>query len=103
MSEGLVTSTGAPQGTVLSPPPLTLYTSDCQDNSETCHLQNLSDDTAVVGCIRGGEETEYRGRVDHFVEWCGLKHLMLNVTKSEGDVAGPQEELDTLKENHHSG
>ena len=34
-----------------------------------------------MGCIRGGEETKYRGFVDHFVEWCGANHLMLNVNK----------------------
>ncbi|KAI3368493.1 hypothetical protein L3Q82_025503, partial [Scortum barcoo] len=34
----------------------TLYTSDFQYNSESCHLQKFSDDSAVVGCIREGEE-----------------------------------------------
>ena len=52
-AEGSVGNTGAPQGTVLSPLFFTLYTSNFQVNSETCHLQKLSGDTAAVGFIRG--------------------------------------------------
>ena len=81
MSKELVSSTAAPQDTVLSTFLFKLYTFDFQCNSETGHLQKLPDDTAVVGCIRGREETEYRGLVDHFVECCGENHHMLNVTK----------------------
>ena len=39
MSERLVRSTGALQGTVLSPFLFTLHTSDFQYNSEPCQLQ----------------------------------------------------------------
>uniref|UniRef100_A0AAY4ETZ2 Ig-like domain-containing protein n=1 Tax=Denticeps clupeoides TaxID=299321 RepID=A0AAY4ETZ2_9TELE len=28
--------------------------------SQSCHLQNFSDDSAIVGCIRDGQEEEYR-------------------------------------------
>ncbi|XP_017541663.2 uncharacterized protein LOC108413582 [Pygocentrus nattereri] len=31
-----------------------------QYNSEMCHLQKFSDDTAIVGCVNGGQEEEYR-------------------------------------------
>lgn len=55
----MVSSTGAPQGTVLSPVLFTLYTSDFQYNSEFCHVQKFVDDTAIVGCIRSGQEDEY--------------------------------------------
>ena len=40
-SDVLVSNTGAPQGTVLSPFLFTLYTSDFRYNSKTCHLQVL--------------------------------------------------------------
>ena len=44
----VVSDTGASQGTVLSPFLFTLYTTDFQYNSESCHLQKFSDDSAVV-------------------------------------------------------
>ena len=98
MAEGLVGRMNAPQGTALSPFLFLLCTSDFQCNSETCHLQKLSDDLAVVGCIRG----EYRRLVDHFVERCGAKHLMLNVTKMRVMVVDFRRN-GTLEENHLSG
>uniref|UniRef100_A0A3B1JI52 Reverse transcriptase domain-containing protein n=1 Tax=Astyanax mexicanus TaxID=7994 RepID=A0A3B1JI52_ASTMX len=82
-SETVVCSTGAPQGTVLSPFLFTLYTSDFQYNSETCHMQKFSDDTAIVACIRGGKEEEYRHLVEDFVAWCNRNNLLLNTSKTK--------------------
>ena len=70
VSETVLCSSGAPQGTVLSPVLFTLYTSDFTYNSESCHIQKFSDDSAIVGCIRDGQEGEYRSQVDNFVQWC---------------------------------
>ncbi|KAI4878333.1 hypothetical protein NFI96_010154 [Prochilodus magdalenae] len=75
--------TRAPQGTVLSPVLFTLYTSDFKYNSELCHMQKFSDDTAIVGCVRNGQEREYRSLVEDFVEWCTTNHLKLNITKTK--------------------
>ena len=81
VSDTFVSSTGAPQGTVLSPFLFTLCTSDFSFCSQPCHLQKFSDDSAIVGCISGGQEAEYRGVVERFVEWCGLNYLQLTKTK----------------------
>ena len=51
MCDVVVCNTGVPQGTVLSPFLYTLYTSDFSHNSDSCHLQKFSDDTAVVGRV----------------------------------------------------
>src|SRR4029434_9335023 len=83
VSETVLCSTGAPQGTVLSPVLFTLYTSDFTYNTESCHIQKFSDDYAVVGCIRDGQEGEYRSLVDTFVQWCRHNHLQLNATKTK--------------------
>ena len=83
LSDTVISSTGAPQGTVLSPVLFTLYTSDFRYNKESCHLQKFSDDTAIVGCIRDGQEGEYRSLVEDFVQWCKLNHLQLNTTKTK--------------------
>ena len=48
VSGTLMSSTGAPQGTVLAPLLFTLYTADFKYTSESCHIQKYSDDTAIV-------------------------------------------------------
>ncbi|KAK3559089.1 hypothetical protein QTP86_003362 [Hemibagrus guttatus] len=68
--EIISSSTGAPQGTVLAPFLFTLYTSDFIYSLELCHMQRFSDDTAIVGFIRDGQEGEYRGLVKDFLAWC---------------------------------
>lgn len=40
-----------------------------QLSSESCHLQKFSDNSATVGCISRGEETEYRAVFSDFVTW----------------------------------
>uniref|UniRef100_A0A8C4TKB5 Reverse transcriptase domain-containing protein n=1 Tax=Erpetoichthys calabaricus TaxID=27687 RepID=A0A8C4TKB5_ERPCA len=79
----VVSNTGAPQGTVLSPILFSLYTSDFQHNSESCHMQKFADDTAFVGCIRSGQEEEYRDLINDFVKWCDSNHLHLNTSKTK--------------------
>lgn len=63
----VINSTGAPQGTVLSPFLFTLYTSDFKYNAESCHLQKFSDDTAVVVYVRNCQVGEYKSLVEDFV------------------------------------
>ena len=82
-SNTIYTSTGAPQGTVLSPFLFTLYTADCRMSCETCHLQKFSDDSAVVGCITGEDESMYRESITQFIDWCESNFLVLNVSKTK--------------------
>ncbi|KAK3568773.1 hypothetical protein QTP86_017433, partial [Hemibagrus guttatus] len=81
VSEVVVCNTGAPQGTVLSPFLFTLYTSDFRYNTNACHLQKFSDDSAIVGCVSDGNEQEYRDVIKDFVDWCECHHLHLNTNK----------------------
>ena len=75
VSDVLLSNTGAPQGTVLSPFLFTLYTSDFRFNSGSCHLQKFSDDSSIV--------TEYRALVENFVGWCDNNHIQLNISKTK--------------------
>ena len=79
----ILSSTGAPQGTVLAPFLFTIYTADYKHNTNSCFLQKYSDDTAVVGLIKGGNEEEYRDTVYNFVEWSTHNNLHLNTTKTK--------------------
>ncbi|KAI3375437.1 hypothetical protein L3Q82_021922 [Scortum barcoo] len=65
--------------------PYILYTSDFKYNFQSCHLQNVSNDSAMVGCIRNGQESEYRELVNNFAEWFGRNRpfLLLNVNKTK--------------------
>ena len=82
-SDILISSTGAPQGTVLAPLLFTLYTSDFSHNSESCHIQKFADDTAIMGCVRGDQEEEYRTLVRDFVTWSHANSLQLNISKTK--------------------
>lgn len=62
---------------------LTFYTSDFQYNSETCHLQNSSDDSAIVVCITDYDEGEYWELFESFVDWCEINGLSLNASKTK--------------------
>ncbi|KAK3569601.1 hypothetical protein QTP86_002670 [Hemibagrus guttatus] len=37
----------------------------------------------VVGCIRDGQDSEYRGLLDNFVDWCTRNYLFLNAVKTK--------------------
>ena len=53
----------------------------------------------VVGCISGGDETEYRQLVDNCVAWSEENHLVLNVTKTKEMVVASRRarpELSTI-------
>ena len=83
VSDTVVSNVGAPQGTVLAPFLFTLFTADFSHNSPTCHLQKYSDDTAIVACIRDGQEDEYRNLVAAFCDWTKVNGLLLNTTKTK--------------------
>ncbi|XP_077578764.1 uncharacterized protein LOC144200462 [Stigmatopora nigra] len=82
-SDVVTCSTGAPQGTVLSPLLFSLYTSDFKHNTDTCHLQKFSDDTAIVERVTDGNDLEYRGVITAFVDWCRQNHLHINTSKTK--------------------
>ena len=82
-SDIVVSSTGAPQGTVLSPFLFTLYTADFRHISAHCYLQKFSDDSAIVGLFTDDDDREYRELIKDFVDWCQWNRLQINSGKTK--------------------
>ncbi|TWW56010.1 hypothetical protein D4764_09G0010600 [Takifugu flavidus] len=63
----------SPSPLITPPTPAALFshhvtsTSDFSYNSDSCHLQKFSDDTAIVGHVSEGNELEYREVITNFV------------------------------------
>ncbi len=67
-------STGAPQGCVLSPLLLSLYTNDCTSIDPSVKLLKFSNDTTLICLIRDGDEFAFRQEVKELIVWCSLNN-----------------------------
>ena len=82
ISSSRSTSTGSPQGCVLSPLLFSLYTNSCVSIHPSVKLLKFADDTTLVGLISGEEESAYRGEIERLRSWCNCNNLELNAQKT---------------------
>ncbi|KAL0196771.1 hypothetical protein M9458_005311, partial [Cirrhinus mrigala] len=73
------TSTGAPQGCVLS---TLLFINNCTSKDPSVKLLKFADDTTVIGLIKDGDESPYRQEVKEIAVWCSHNNLELNTLKT---------------------
>ncbi|KAK9536483.1 hypothetical protein VZT92_006258 [Zoarces viviparus] len=83
VSSSRTTSTGSPQGCVISLLLFSLYTNSCTSSHQSVKLLKFADDTPLIGLISGGDESAYRWETDHLVTcWCRSNNLELNALKT---------------------
>lgn len=82
LSSVLTSSTGSPQGCVLSPLLYILHTNDCRSHYDNRHIIKFADDSVIVSLLYD-DETSHGPVVDGFVSWCGNAFLQLNVSKTK--------------------
>ena len=78
----LLSSTGSPQGCVLSPLLYILYTNDCCSQSENRHIVKFANDSVIVSLLEDNE-SGHGPVLDDFVAWCDDAYLQLNPIKTE--------------------
>ncbi len=82
LSQKRQSSTGSPQGCVLSPLLYILYTNDCRSSYNDRHLLKFADDTVLISLLQDGE-ADHGPALNDFIVWCDDHFLQLNVHKTK--------------------
>ena len=82
VSDLVTSSTGSPQGCVLSPLLFILYTNMCHSRREDLTIFNYADDTVIVSLLKNNERS-HGPVVDDFLDWCNKSFLEMNISKTK--------------------
>ena len=82
LSSLLSSSTGSPQGCVLSAFLYILYTNDCLSHFHNRFIVKYADDSVIVSLL-SNEENSHGQVLDDFLSWCDNAFLQLNVSKTK--------------------
>lgn len=90
----MCSSTGSPQGCVLSPLLFILYTNMCQSTFKSRFVLKYADDTVIVSLLKENENG-HGPVVNQFVQWCEESNLKLNTLKTKDMVIDFRKKKDT--------
>ena len=82
LSNALFSSTGSPQGCVLSAILFILYTNACQSQHAGRHIIKFADDSVIVSLLTQNDP-EHGPVLNVFTEWCKSSFININVTKTK--------------------
>ena len=77
----MLTSTGAPKGTVISPILFSLYTNDLTGSDSVSMAVKFADDTALVDT--SNSHTHFEEEAVNLQQWCDEHFLQINVRKTK--------------------
>ena len=82
-SNVIITSTGSPQGCVLSPILFSIYVDDMTTNSENTIMVKYADDTLIMELLNEDQPSNLQHEMTLVSEWCTNNNLILNINKTK--------------------
>jgi hypothetical protein len=83
LSDAITTSTGSPQGCVLSPILFTLYVENMTTSYENIHILKYADDTVILELLCQEQPSNLQQEISKLAAWCSENFLLINTSKTK--------------------
>jgi hypothetical protein len=76
-------STGSPQGCVLSPILFSIYTDEMRSRADNIRIIKFADDTLVLEFLQPNQTSELQYTINNISDWCNDHDLLINASKTK--------------------